>query len=267
VIVELLAHLRSTTDPVFQECLSAVCAVWSHCRLEADGSETLGLLSDSETQLCRSLYRDVAKDSTATHTLLRGMVQEIAADPTVSGIAGLHEEIDFCATAVEHFEQAFVDSMTRALRDYDRTDPAQRKEYGRLLGSNEGRLIGAAIAVNRARAVLGLTDVDPEHDHRVVAVANQFPVATSLQAFKLRQMAIDGLKIAAPKHRNSAWDIDICYCIGQTIAAVPIVLVTADTDIVRRARAVGQHTLVQTLDAYLTLTGLTGPVSDDTRPK
>ena len=254
VIVELIAHLRSMEDPAFEVCLAAIGALWIHCRTQTDEGETLGLVTDSETQLGRSLYLTVADSATKTNQLLTGMVQEIAANPTAEGLANLRDEIEQCGKITDKFEFAFVRSMRRVLEDYNPTDPEQRREYGRMLNSPEGRLIGARIAVIRARAVLGISDPDPDLDDRVLAVANQFPVATGLHAFKLRQMAIDGLDIMA--HRNSAWDIDICYYIGQTIAGVPVQLVTTDKDIVTRAQLAGQGTLVQNLHSYLSAAGM-----------
>jgi hypothetical protein len=254
VIVELIAHLRSRQDPAFEQCLSAICALWTHCKMETDDGETLGILSDSETQLGQSLYLTVADSSSKTNQLLTGMVQEIAGNPTTDGLASLRDEIEQCGKIADKFELDFVRSMRRVLADYDPSVAEQRREYGQMLSSPKARLIGARIAVLRARAVLGISDPDPDLDDRVLAVANQFPVATGLQAFKLRQMAIDGLDIMA--HRNSAWDIDICYYIGQTIAGVPVQLVTADRDIVDRARAAGQGALVQNLHSYLTAAGM-----------
>jgi hypothetical protein len=70
---------------------------------------------------------------------------------------------------------------------------------------------------------------------------------------------LNGLDISAPRHRNSVWDVDISYSVGQTIhGGVPLHLVTTDKDIRRNARDAGESAIVPSLDDYLGRMGMRG---------
>jgi hypothetical protein len=251
VIVELASHLADENDPHFSECVAALCAMWAHCKEELDGVTQLSTLADPETQLCESLYWQSPAQHLANIEALGDLVGQVYADPRPTALAALRPQFERVKQISVQSEERFVVVMNKMLARYDLTNAEVRKSVRQSLTSEEGRLEAGRHAVRRARLLLRKDGDDIEIDYRALAVCRACPAFVELYLYKLRQIACDGMNIAAPRQRNSVWDIDFSLRIGQTLNGLPLQLVTTDKDIVRSARETGHEGAVETLDGYL----------------
>ncbi len=188
--------------------------------------------------------------------LLAGVAMAVLKDPSPDGIAAFQQELNQIKQLRDEFEDRFARFMTGCLGAYDLTDPAVRKALGKTLADPAAEEIAGTTAVLRARELLGLVGEDPELADRARSIREQFPTPTRLHLYKLHQIVTSGLDITAPNKRNSVWDIDIAYCVGQTAGQHPPLLVTTDKDLLRAAGERGQGSAVEPLHSYLRRLGM-----------
>jgi hypothetical protein len=258
VVVELASHLADVNDPDYTECAAALAALWVHCRADDGGRDRLPTVPDAEALLCMSLYGEVTPGHEPATDLLIEVARQIHDDPSPAAMVRLLPTLQRIKAYADEFETRWVSFMQHSLDGYDLSDQAVRRAIGRELAKPAALKIAGVQSVLRARQLLGLAGDDPELADRAHAVCDNFKTATRLFLYKMQQMA-NRVDISAPRHRNSVWDIDISYMVGQTVhRGVPLHLVTSDKDIRRSARKAGETQHVSSLDGYLDRMGMRG---------
>jgi len=258
VVVELASHLADVNDPDYTECAAALAALWVHCRADDGGRDRLPTVPDAEALLCMSLYGKVTPGHEPATELLIEVARQVHDHPSPAAMDRLLPILQRIKAYADAFETSWVSFMQHSLDGYDLSDQAVRRAIGRELAKPAALKIAGVQSVLRARQLLGLAGDDPELADRAHAVCDNFKTATRLFLYKMQQMA-NGVDISAPRHRNSVWDIDISYMVGQTVhGGVPLHLVTSDKDIRRSAREAGETQHVSSLDGYLDRMGMRG---------
>jgi hypothetical protein len=254
--VELCSHLADHKDRGFTECVAAICAMWTHCNNDVHGYPQLATLVDTEGQLCKGLYGRVPDGHEAATNLMAELVRDVQSDPHPAALTLHQQTFEQVKRIADKFENDFVASMNSSLHGFDLSDPEQRRTLGQTLKTEGALIIAGVQAVLRVRTLLGLQGDDPELAQRAEFVVANCPTAVRLYVYKLRQIAVDGMDIAAPRQRNSVWDIDLSFLIGNPVCGLPIHLVTTDSEIVDIAKTAGQSGHVETLDHYLRRLGV-----------
>ena len=258
VIVELASHLADPADEHYTECAAAIHALYLHCRVGVEGRERLATLGDPEALLCYALYQRLPDLQLPSLEFFIELTRAVYSDPSPVGLASVRDHLVRCKAVADNFEENYVALMNSLFDGVDLEDHVQKKAMRLALESTEGLTIGATYAVLRAQSLLGLRDKDEEMAERVLAVRDQFRAATWLYVYKLHLMLDPSFDIGAPRHRNSVWDIDLSYLIGQSVSSRPVLLVTNDREIRNAASAAELASAVETPGSYFSRMGVSG---------
>lgn len=257
VVIELCKHLADPNDVDFDICLPALCALVEHCTYSRDGLRCLRLLPHTEQFLCEPMYGSVPPIIAENSLQVRLAAHCVATSPTRDGLARNASAFAVLSRVVDAVESAYADSLRTLTNGADLTRPGARSEMRRRVLGIEGRSMAAGLLVRRARAALGIDDVqDPLYAHNALWVAEAYGVAVDFMVNALAQM-LDG---ANPDNkRNSFWDGELAFFVGANcvskddgtgIDARPIVVVSGDRDLRRASKLNTNPNCCQTLAEY-----------------
>jgi hypothetical protein len=258
VIVELCNHLADPTDPEFDVCLGAVCALVAHCSFRrADGFPRLRLLPQTEALLCEPLYGAVPPILEEQTLQVRLMAHYISTDPTPKGIVMQSNYLASVAESVERLESAYADALRSLLTGWDVADPGARAAAREWLLGIPGRANAAGLLVRRARIALGIDhETDPLFAYNGLWVGEAYGVAIDFMVNAWGKM-LDGAD--ADNKRNLCWDAELAFLVGATAKTDdddpaaprrPVVLVTGDRDLRRASKRCTLPNRCQTLAEY-----------------
>jgi len=262
VIIELLAHIASTSDPAHRRSLAALKRLWRHCSKPVDGRETLMFLADSQNQICKALFDMRIPWRETEPPAYAAIVGTIAHSDSPADWSRYQPQLDYLKDHVAKIEDRFVqdvwqhvvlgvDPNAGSWRPLD-NDPILRKRLADAVKSPLGSRLSAVMIVLNAAAELKLQLDQATLEEKVDFVMAVFATPLALYNEITRRIIMDGCDLRKESRGNWIWDTQIAFqtsplaVLGQS----PIWLVTDDGAILDAARDAGAEGVVKSLTDY-----------------
>lgn len=111
VIIELLAHIASTSDPAHGRSVAALKRLWRHCSKLVDGRETLMFLADSQNQICKALFDMKIPGRETEPPAYAAIVGTVAHSASPADWSQYQPALDYLKCHVAKIEDQFVQDV------------------------------------------------------------------------------------------------------------------------------------------------------------
>ena len=264
---ELITHLADPADPALPHCLNAIVMLGGHALSPDTANGGVCLFADSESTVCRELFRRLPPRYEAGIQTLGSLITYIGRNaPNLTDAAAV-QNIKTIASAMTAGEQAWLNQMKSVLASCDPN--AARVVFG---GRDDGEVLKKVrtffdsemfmeawatwMVVTHAAKVNHVINSPDELRRMTAILRTEFAAPFHLMSALLKKLATpQPPNLANPKKKrwNFVCDSMIAFSIGSSheIAGAPLYLVTGDREISEAAKAAGCDDRVLTLDDYL----------------
>jgi hypothetical protein len=269
---ELITHLADPADPALPHCLNALVMLGEHALSPGTSNGGISLFADSESTVCRELFRSIPPGYETGIQTLGSLVTYIGKyAPNLTDSVAV-QNINTIASAMIAKEQAWLNQMKAVVANCDpnaarvvfggRDDNEVLKKARAFFDSEQFMEAWAAwMVITHAAKVNHTIDSLEEIRQKTAVLRTEFSVPFHLMSALLKRLATpQPPNLANPKKKrwNFVCDSMIAFSIGSSheIAGAPMYLVTGDHEIFEAAKAAGCDDRVVTLDDYLKGVGL-----------
>ena len=252
-LIELFAHLADPNDTAYQICRRAVSKAARRSLLGPDPV----VVFPAEAEVARLLFQADPPSIVSTISELIETARYIRDACDTDDLQRITPTLQQVADHVASKEKWFADFARSILTQVNALTPSgalngpdSRAQVRTLLRSSEALRLDAAALAGRAYKEMGITipDVFPQdHLDAIMAACRAGSTATALV---LETVICDGANLDKSRIRNLLWDQEVAFQLGQTIAGMPVLLVTDDSFFKRAASAAGFDTSVRNKSEY-----------------
>lgn len=257
VIAEMLSHIVEPTGLNYRQCESAIVGAWAHS--SQDG--TLYWLAESEALLAQAFYSADIEFILSNYHLFNHLARIVA----VGSAADRAEEtltFEAIRRQADAAEDRFANDILRhVVRGIDPNstswqlfseDKDARREALEWLDSDAVLGYVAMSHVVKAAAIAGADpSQDPDFLGKVQMVRGRATSSLEMYRSLVRKLIVSGADMTKAKHRNTLWDIQIIFGVGQPVAEREMTLVTSDKGMLAAAASAGARSHVLHTAEYL----------------
>lgn len=260
VMAELLSHLAEKDDTDFLVCKKAVYFLVEHCK---DKEGRVHVIEDSDSQISNVLFNTIpelnkkhAHSLQITCSYIHDNFDKEWEDWILGGL--VKNKI-----YVQDNEQKFIDEMRKHVIEYLNPNSKDwnplehnsvvRKKALALIGSDEFLIGLARIYVEKAATIGNIHQINNEDfQNKTLMVLEHFKTPLRLYLNVLKKVIESGLDFTKTKHKNTFWDLQIAFVIGDNIFTEEekILFITNDGDILRAANEVGCANSIMSFSQY-----------------
>lgn len=249
VMSELLSHLADKNDLSYQSSKKAIYVLVEHTE---DEDNRMSVVEDAESQISNILFGvqpELNKKQAHSLQITCKYVHDNFENDFEEWVTKYIVENN---KYVESNERMFVDEMQTHVINYLNPQSVNwnplennsrlRKKALDLIGSDTFIMGLAASYVQKAVRIAGIKQISEEdYQAKILVVLNHFKTPLKLYLNVLKKIIESGLDFTKTKYKNTLWDLDISFIIGDNIYTddEKILLITDDKDILRAAKEIG----------------------------
>lgn len=257
VIAELLSHIVEPVGLNYRQCESAIAGAWAH----SSQGGALYWLAESEALLAQAFYGADIEFILSNYRLFNHLARIVAfgceadraeEEPTFEAVRRQVDAAEnrFANDILRHVVRG-IDPNSTSWRLFSE-DKDARKEALEWLDSDSALGYVAMSYVVKAAAI---ADADPSQDPDLLGKAKMVRAraTSSLEMYRslVRKLIVSGADMTKAKHRNTLWDIQIIFGVGQPVAEREMTLVTSDKGMLAAAASAGARSHVLHTAEYL----------------
>jgi hypothetical protein len=252
-IMELIAHLRDINDPRYLASRKAL----GRC-VERALPENLPpqVIPPMQLQVARILFGEptlLQRENVDVHiSLARAIASASDSDDLATLHEGIHSVAEHLETTEKWFSEYFGDLRRQIIECTKHMSKRDRNAAVRAyVRSEEARRDDAAALVARAFQEAGLPVPDPIPEEAIDQVLPLSRPGSHAVGVLIERIICDDAGLEKSCIRNLLWDQEVAGSLGQTINALPVLLVTSDKYFKEAAERVGYKQGVCGPEEYL----------------
>lgn len=261
VMLELISHLADENDPAYHNCLSSVLALNEHCRDNSQKSDMLGIIAESESQLCNALFDKIPDEHKESTHKLAHLVNYISKHNTENELEKIRGDFREIKMKTALLKSRFVEDMRNTIKAFDKNaagwhpfknDKESRKVTLDIL-NDEIALQLIARGLTAKSAILTKNMIDSETLTKMTEdVLNHFRMPVVFYNEIMKRIFKTGCDLTKKNRGNWILDIQISFSAGleNSINGNSVILVTGDGDILDAAEKTGCRKFYKTLTEY-----------------
>ena len=267
VIWELVNHLSDPADEDRDSCLKALCQLAVHCRSGEDRGSALMMVPGPETTMCMTLFSEVPSKYEQYYDELQKMAVHVGntapelLGPMEQSIVDTHalnmatKEAGF-REGLGRFQEAFrlgIEAKVKVerLSEEDAIKWAKQelasdkweRQFAEMICSTHAEMLGKHLSRN---------ELEGRINHLIMYFSTPWRhfVVMLRKFMEKNSPPIEGRK---KKWENFVWDNGLSYLLGENhrYGAVPLRLITGDTEIHDGAEEAGCMSRIQTMPDYV----------------